>query len=123
MLKRDMFVDFARTMMKASAEQGEPLEDDAEESSVPAEGGQENDGTTSVCAGDIDRNGEDEWKDAEYVDSHDLMPGDTINIGTPGENYQVLETGRRLRLREMGTGDTFFCRHFSSRVMRAVSHP
>lgn len=123
MLKRDMFVDFARTMMKASAEQGEPLEDDAEESSVPAEGGQENDGTTSVCAGDIDRNGEDEWKDAAYVDSHDLMPGDTINIGTPGENYQVLETGRRLRLREMGTGDTFFCRHFSSRVMRAVSHP
>lgn len=123
MLKRDMFVDFARTMMKASAEQGEPLEDDAEESSVPAEGGQEKDGTTSVCAGDIDRNGEDEWKDAEYVDSHDLMPGDTINIGTPGENYQVLETGRRLRLREMGTGDTFFCRHFSSRVMRAVSHP
>lgn len=101
MRKRNAFVEFARSMTNMPSESGAVETDLLGENT----GTEENTDT-------------EERHDVAYIDSHDLVPGNMINLGAPGENYLVLETGVRLKLREVTTGDEFFCRHFSSRVMR-----
>lgn len=52
------------------------------------------------------------------VASQDLVVGDRINLGVPGEDYEVLATGRRLKLRDVSSNEEFLCRHFQQPVIR-----